>query len=70
MDVSSLLSTVLNAREGATANQRQVAVAANAIRTEQAAVATLVEALQQSAAYGANGQVGGGAVGTRFAASA
>ena len=51
-------------------NQRQIAIAASAARTEQAAVATLIEAIQQSAAYGSNGQASGGGIGTRFAASA
>ena len=71
LEVSSLISTVLNAREGAAANQRQVAVAANAARNQQATVAVLLEAIQQSASYGSGGQLSAGAVpGTRFAASA
>ena len=70
VEVSSLISSVLNVREGATANQRQVAVAANAARNAEDSVAVLMKAFQQSSAYGANGQVSGGGVGTRFAASA
>ncbi len=65
-----MISTVVGARENATANERQVAVAVNAARTEKAAVATLLNALEQSSAYSASGQVSAGGVGTRFAASA
>lgn len=65
-----MISSVVEARAGATANQRQVAVAVNAARTEKAAVATLLNALEQSAAYGASGQMSAGGIGTRFAASA
>ncbi len=71
MDSASLISSVVSARENNTANQRQIAVAVNAVRTEQAAVSTLLEALQQSAAYGPGGQaLASGGVGTRFVASA
>lgn len=70
MDSVSMISTVVGARENATANERQVAVAVNAARTEKAAVATLLNALEQSSAYSASGQVSTGGVGTRFAASA
>ena len=70
MDAVSMISSVLDVREGAAANQRQIAVAANAARNEENSVAVLIEALQQTSSYGANGQVSGGAVGTRFAASA
>ncbi len=71
MDSVSLLRTVFSATQGAAANQRQTAVAVNAVRAEQAAVATLLEAIQQSASYGSGGQsLTGGGVGTRFAAIA
>lgn len=71
VDSASLISSVLSAREGATANQRQVAVAASAVRSEKATVATLLEAIQQSASYGSGGQaLASGGVGTRFVASA
>ena len=71
VDAVSLISSVISARENATANQRQVAVAANAVRTEQATMAVLMQAIQQSASYGANGQLSSGAVtGSRFTASA
>ena len=65
-----MISSVAYARENADANQRQMAVAANAVRTEQAAVGKLLEAIQQSSAYNANGQGSAGGIGTRFAASA
>ena len=71
VDSVSLLSSVVSATQSAATNERQIAIAANAIKTEQATVATLMEAIQQSAAYGASGQPSAGAVtGTRFAASA
>ena len=71
MDVSSLISSAVYARESTTANQRQVAVAANAIKTEQETMSVLMQAIQESASYGAGGQLGSGAVtGTRFAATA
>ena len=71
MDAASLISSVVSSRESATANQRQIAVASNAASTEKAAIATLLQAIEQSAAYGAGGQVNpGAATGTRFAASA
>jgi hypothetical protein len=71
VDSASLISSVVSARESTTANQRQIAVAVNAVRTEQATVSTLLEALQQSAAYGSGGQaLASGGVGTRFVASA
>lgn len=71
VDSVSLISSVFAATQGAAANQRQLAVAANAVRTEQATVATLLEAIQQSASYGSGGQLQSSAVtGTRFAASA
>ena len=65
-----MISSVAYARENANANQRQMAVAANAVRTEQATVGKLLEAIQQSSAYNASGQPGSGGIGTRFAASA
>ena len=71
MDAASLISSVVSSRESATANQRQIAVAANANRVEQQTVAVLLQAIEQSASYGASGQVSSGAVaGTRFSASA
>ncbi|MFT3830292.1 MAG: hypothetical protein QM691_11375 [Opitutaceae bacterium] len=70
MDSVSLISSVVNARESATANQRQMAVAANVARTEQQTVSVLMEAIQQSAAYGAKGQPTGGAIGSQFSAVA
>jgi hypothetical protein len=71
VDAAALISSVVSARESTTANQRQIAVASNAVRTEKAAMATLLQAIEQSAAYGAAGQVNPSAVtGTRFAASA
>jgi hypothetical protein len=70
VDSVSLISSVVSAQADARANQRQMAVAVNAARTEQATVDVLLQAIQTSA-YGANGQVSSGAVaGTRFAASA
>ena len=70
MDSVSLVSSVLSLREGAAANDRQVAVAANAARTEEAAADLLLQAIQTSA-YGANGQVGAtAAIGTQLSASA
>ena len=69
MDVS-LISNVLSLREGATANDRQVAVAASAARSEKSMVNVLLQAIETSA-YGANGQVGAAAVtGTQFSALA
>ncbi len=56
MDSVSLLSSVVSAREGAVAAERRMAVAANAVRTEQETVSVLLQALQQSAAYGAGGR--------------
>ena len=71
VDSVSLLSTVFSATQSAATSERRIAVAANAIRSEQETVATLLEALQQSASYGSGGQLSSGAVtGTRFAASA
>ncbi|HLP02564.1 MAG TPA: hypothetical protein VK163_11120 [Opitutaceae bacterium] len=67
MDSVSLISSVVNARESATASERRMAVAANAVRTEQETVSVLMEAIQQSAAYGSNGQALSSSVGTRFA---
>jgi hypothetical protein len=71
VDSVSLISSVVNARESATANQRQMAVAANAARTERETMSVLMQAIQQSAAYGASGQPSsGGVAGTQFAAVA
>lgn len=71
MDSVSLISSVFNAAQSTAANQRQVAVAVNAVKSEQAVTATLMEAIQQSATYGSGGQAtGGGAVGATFAARA
>lgn len=71
MDSVSLISSVFSATQSAAANQRQVAVAVNAVKTEQATMATLMEAIQQSAAYGSGGQaLSGGAVGSVLAAVA
>lgn len=71
VDAVSLISTVFNANQSAAATQRQTAIAANAIRSEQATMNTLMEAIQQSASYGAGGQaLASSGVGTRFAASA
>lgn len=66
MDTVSLLSTAVNVTETAAADQREVAVAANAARAEQAANAVLLEALQQSAAYTADGAATRAVSGTRF----
>ncbi|GEM_PF-6684180 len=71
MDVSALISSAVYTQQSSTANQRQIAVAANANRVEQQTVAVLLQAIEQSASYGASGQVSSGAVaGTRFSASA
>ncbi len=71
VDSVSLISNVFAATQSTAANQRQMAVAANAVRTEQATVATLLEAIQQSASYGSSGQLStGGVAGARFSAVA
>jgi hypothetical protein len=65
--MDSTISSALGLRLGIDANQRQITVAAAAARTEKATVATLLDAIQQSASYGAGGQaIGGGGIGTRF----
>lgn len=71
MDSVSLISSVVSARESATASERRMAVAANAVRAEQETVSILMEAIQQSAAYGASGQPGAAAaIGSNFSAVA
>jgi hypothetical protein len=67
MDSVSLISTVMSAREGAQANERQIAVAANAARSQEQAVAVLLQAIQSSA-YNAGGHMSTPAVsvGTNF----
>lgn len=71
VDSVSLISNVFAATQGTAVSQRQMAVAANAVRTEQETVATLLEALQQSTAYSASGQLSSGAVaGAKFSAVA
>ncbi len=71
MDVSSLISSAVFTQQGATANERQIAVAANAMKKEQETVSVLLEAIQQSASYGSGGQpAAGGTVGTQFSATA
>lgn len=71
MDSVSLISSAVSANLSSAANQRLVAVAANAVKTEQATMATLMEAIQQSAAYGSSGQsVSSGAVGSVLTAVA
>lgn len=71
MDVSSLISSAVYTQQSSTANQRQIAVASNAMKKEQETVSVLLEAIQQSASYGSGGQpAAGGIVGTRFSATA
>jgi len=71
VDVSSLISSAVFTQQGATANERQIAVAANAMKKEQETVSVLLEAIQQSASYGSGGQpAAGGTVGTQFSATA
>jgi hypothetical protein len=71
VDVSSLISTAVYTQQSTTANERQIAVAANANRVEQQTVSVLLKAIEQSAAYGSGGQpAAGGTVGTRFSATA
>ncbi len=71
VDSVSLLSSVMSANLSTAANQRQVAVAVNAVKTEQATVATLLDAIQQSASYGSGGQaLSSGAVGSVLATTA
>jgi hypothetical protein len=70
VDSVSLVSSVLSLREGATANDRQIAVAASAARSQKTLLDVLLQAIETSA-YGSNGKVSSGAVtGTRFSASA
>jgi hypothetical protein len=71
VDVSSLISSAVYTQQSSTANERQIAVAANAMKKEQETVSVLLEAIQQSASYGSGGQpAAGGTVGTRFSATA
>lgn len=71
MDAVSLATSVVTAKAGTVAFKRQQAVAVNAVHTEKATVSALINAVRESASYGAGGQLhSGGAVGTRFAASA
>ena len=71
MDVSSLISSSVYTQQSANANQRQIAVAANAMKKDQETVSVLLEAIQQSASYSSGGQpAAGGTVGTQFSATA
>lgn len=68
MTEAQLITSVAAARLDQLANQRAVAVAAQAARTEEATVATLLEAIQASAAaYDSSGAAtGGSAPGATF----
>lgn len=56
MDAATTIATAFAARASQLATERVTAVAANAAKTQEAAVATLMEAIQESvAAYSSSG---------------